>query len=115
MIYPDVQMEDIKTFTDWGLKLESINISFPEAKTDLLDIPGANGLLDLSEVNGQICYKNPNADLEFLPCLTIHTEWHDLSSKIAKTLHGKVIKCVLPDDPNYYYEGRFSLQTTKMQ
>ena len=32
MIYPDVQMADIKTFTDWGLKLESINISFPEAK-----------------------------------------------------------------------------------
>ena len=53
MIYPDVQMADIKTFTDWGLKLESINISFPEAKTDLLDIPGANGLLDLSEVNDE--------------------------------------------------------------
>ena len=112
MIYPDVQMADIKTFTDWGLKLESINISFPEAKTDQVDIPGANGLLDLSEVNGQICYKNRTLTLNF-SLFDDYTEWHDLSSKIAKTLHGKVIKCVLPDDPNYYYEGRFSLQTTK--
>ena len=59
-----------KTFTDWGLKLESINISFPEAKTDQVDIPGANGLLDLSGVNGQICYKNRTLTLNF-SCLTI--------------------------------------------
>ena len=112
MMYPDVQIADFKTFTDWGLKLESMSISFPEAKTDQVDIPGANGLLDLSEVNGQICYKNRTLTLNF-SLLDDYTEWHDLSSKIAKVLHGKVIKCVLPDDPNYYYEGRFSLQTTK--
>ena len=107
MIYPDVQMADKKTFTDWGLKLESMNISFPEAKTDQVDIPGANGLLDLSEVNGQICYKNRTLTLNF-SLLDDYTEWHDLSSKIAKILHGKVIKCILPDDPNYYYEGRYT-------
>lgn len=112
MIYPDVQMADIKTFTDWGLKLESIYISFPEAKTDQVDIPGANGLLDLSEVNGQVCYENRTLTLNF-SLLEDYTKWHNLSSKIAKTLHGKVIKCILPDDPNYYYEGRFSLATTK--
>lgn len=101
MMYPDVQIADFKTFTDWGLKLESMSISFPEAKTDQVDIPGANGLLDLSEVNGQICYKNRTLTLNF-SLLDDYTEWHDLSSKIAKVLHGKVIKCVLPDDPNYY-------------
>lgn len=112
MMYPDVQIADFKTFTDWGLKLESMSISFPEAKTDQVDIPGANGLLDLSEVNGQICYKNRTLTLNF-SLLDDYTEWHDLSSKIARALHGKVVKCILPDDPNYYYEGRFSLQSTK--
>lgn len=112
MIYPDVQIGEFKTFTDWGLKLESMSVSFPEAKTDQVDIPGANGLLDLSEVNGQICYKNRTMTLNF-SLLDDYTEWHDLSSKIARALHGKVVKCILPDDPNYYYEGRFSLQSTK--
>lgn len=28
-------------------------------------------------------------------------------------LHGKIIKCTLPDDLDHYYEGRFSLQTDK--
>ena len=112
MIYPDVQIGEFKTFTDWGLKLESMSVSFPEAKTDQVDIPGANGLLDLSEVNGQICYKNRTLTLNF-SLLDDYTEWHDLSSKIARALHGKVVKCILPDDPNYYYEGRFSLQSTK--
>lgn len=112
MIYPDVQIGEFKTFTDWGLKLESMSVSFPEAKTDQVDIPGANGLLDLSEVNGQNCYKNRTLTLNF-SLLDDYTEWHDLSSKIARALHGKVVKCILPDDPNYYYEGRFSLQSTK--
>ena len=112
MIYPAVQIGEFKTFTDWGLKLESMSVSFPEAKTDQVDIPGANGLLDLSEVNGQICYKNRTLTLNF-SLLDDYTEWHDLSSKIARALHGKVVKCILPDDPNYYYEGRFSLQSTK--
>lgn len=112
MIYPDVQIGEFKTFTDWGLKLESMSVSFPEAKTGQVDIPGANGLLDLSEVNGQICYKNRTLTLNF-SLLDDYTEWHDLSSKIARALHGKVVKCILPDDPNYYYEGRFSLQSTK--
>ena len=63
-------------------------------------------------MNGQICYKNRTLTLNF-SLLDDYTEWHDLSSKIARALHGKVVKCILPDDPNYYYEGRFSLQSTK--
>lgn len=74
MMYPDVQIADFKTFTDWGLKLESMSISFPEAKTDQVDIPGANGLLDLSEVNGQICYKNRTLTLNFSLWMIIQ-EW----------------------------------------
>ena len=42
-----------------------------------------------------------------------YVEWHDLCSQIARVLHGKAIRCILPDDPNYYYDGRFSLQTSK--
>lgn len=112
MSYSDVQFAEKRSYADWGLKLESINLSFPEAKVEQIDIPGANGILDLSEVNGQICYKNRTLALGF-SLMDDYVEWHDLSSQIARVLHGKAIRCILPDDPNYYYDGRFSLQTSK--
>lgn len=112
MSYVDVLLGNIKSHEDWGLKLETIQLSFPEAKTDQIDIPGANGVIDLTEVNGQVCYKNRTMTLTF-SLDDDYAEWHLLSSMIAKELHGKVIKCILPDDPNYYYEGRFSLDSKK--
>lgn len=112
MSYVDVLFGDVKSHEDWGLKLETIQLSFPEAKTDQVDIPGSNGVIDLTEVNGQVCYKNRTMTLTF-SLDDDYAKWHLLSSRIAKELHGKVIKCILPDDPNYYYEGRFSLDSKK--
>lgn len=112
MSYVDVLFGDVKSHEDWGLKLETIRLSFPEAKTDQIDIPGANGVIDLTEVNGQVCYKNRTMTLTF-SLDDDYAKWHLLSSLIAKELHGKIIKCILPDDPNYYYEGRFSLDSKK--
>lgn len=112
MSYVDVLFGDVKSHEDWGLKLETIQLSFPEAKTDQVDIPGANGVIDLTEVNGQVCYKNRTMTLTF-SLDDDYAEWHLLSSRIAKELHGKMIKCILPDDPNYYYEGRFSIDSKK--
>lgn len=112
MSYVDVLFGNIKSHEDWGLKLETIQLSFPEAKTDQIDIPGANGVIDLTEVNGQVCYKNRTMTLTF-SLDDDYAKWHLLSSRIAKELHGKMIKCILPDDPNYYYEGRFSIDSKK--
>lgn len=112
MSYVDVLFGDVKSHEDWGLKLETIQLSFPEAKTDQVDIPGSNGVIDLTEVNGRLCYKNRTMTLTF-SLDDDYVEWHLLSSRIAKELHGKMIKCILPDDPNYYYEGRFSIDSKK--
>ena len=112
MSYADVLFGGIKTYEDWGLKLENVQLSFPDAKTDLVDIQGANGVIDLTEVNGPVCYGNRTLTLTF-SLLGDYTEWYLLASKIAKELHGKVKECILPDEPNFYYEGRFKLQTSK--
>ena len=90
MSYVDVLFGDVKSHEDWGLKLETIQLSFPEAKTDQIDIPGANGVIDLTEVNGQVCYKNRTMTLTF-SLDDDYAKWHLLSSRIAKELHGKVI------------------------
>lgn len=112
MSYVNVLFGNVKSYEDWGLKLENIQLSFPEAKIDQIDIPGSNGVIDLTEVNGPVCYKNRTITLSF-SLEDDYIKWHILSSRIAKALHGKIIKCILPDDPNYYYEGRFSLNSQK--
>lgn len=108
----DVLFDSVKSYTDWGLKLENIHITFPEPKLEQIDIPGANGLLDLTEANGPVCYENRTLTLAFSLCSN-YTEWHVLASRIARELHGKQKKCILPDEPDYYYLGRFSLETNK--
>lgn len=108
----NVFFDSIRTYDDWKLMLESIHITFPEPKLELVDIPGMNGKIDLTEANGPVCYKNRTVTLTF-SLDTDYTKWHILSSQIARELHGKQKKCILPDDPNFYYFGRFQLETSK--
>lgn len=110
--YADVQFDDKKSFSDWGLKLERISLSFPEPKLDLVDIPGADGSADLTEVNGPVCYENRTITLTF-SLLDDYVQWHLLASEIAAELHGQNKKCILPDDQSFYYYGRFTLETEK--
>lgn len=108
----NVLFDSIKTYEDWGLMLENIHISFPEPKLELIDIPGMNGAVDLTEANGPVCYGNRTITLTF-SIGTDYILWHDLASRIAKELHGKEKKCILPDDQGFYYLGRFQLETSK--
>lgn len=115
--YPNVKFidgsgQEYLSFDDWGLKLEHVSVSFPEPKLDMVDIPGVNGLADLTEINGPVTYNNRSVMLSY-SLVTDYAEWHLLASRIAAALHGKKMKCILPDDKNYYYEGRFTLETSK--
>lgn len=108
----NVLFDDFKSFDDWGLKLEKVSLSFPEPKLDLIDVRGLNGLEDLTEVNGPVTYSNRTLRFRF-SVVCDHLKWYLLSSQIAAAVHGKRLKCILPDDPTYYYEGRFTIEASK--
>ena len=61
----NVTIGEKKTFDDWRLKLRSLVIGFPEAKTNTVDVPGADGLLDLSEALGAVRYGNRELEMIF--------------------------------------------------
>ena len=42
----------ISAYDDWNIVLTKAEIPFPTAKTSTVDIKGADGLIDLSEVTG---------------------------------------------------------------
>lgn len=108
----NIRIGDKKTFDDWGLILSSMSIGFPETKKNLVDIPAADGAIDLTEALGDISYKNRAVEFAF-DALGFYDTWHGLCTDIANYLHGRQMKIILDTDPYYYYQGRLELDTTK--
>lgn len=95
-----------KHSNDYNLVLTNKEIPLPDIKTNIINIPGTNGSLDLSEVlTGDVSYKNRTLLLKFEYLGTWNT-FQSMISKIADDLHGKKIKVIFDIDSNYYYEGR---------
>ena len=115
---PQIILEDLETekricsFEDWGLVLGNKEISIPQAKTNYIDIAGADGSLDLTEATGEIKYNDRTARFPF----TLKDSFMDLPSKIseiANDIHGRKFKIFVYDDLDFYYVGRVSINEFK--
>lgn len=98
------------TFNDWGLIPKSRPvISPPTPKTLYVDIPGADGCLDLTQALTQdIKYENRKITFEF-NVLDARNRWSNIYSDILGYLQGQYMKLVLDEDIEYYYIGRFQV------
>ena len=106
------------TFDDWHMiPSERPVIAPPEVKENYVDIPGADGFLDLTEaISSRPVYGPREGTLDFMiQTAGIQTSWATLYSEIMTFLHGKSGKLVLEDDPGYYYEGRFKVNPWKSE
>lgn len=102
-----------RTYDDWGLKLLDFKIEFPQVKKKEVNIPGCNGILDLSSLlTGDVQYENRTVQYTFDTSGGIET-WASMMSNIANCLHGRTQKIVHDFDRSFYYEGRVSIDTTK--
>ena len=77
----------------------------PEVKTNYVDIPGADGSLDYTEVLGGINYGNRTGSWEFMVA-NGYAEWYTIYNSLLSYLHGKLFKVQLCDDKSWFYEGR---------
>jgi hypothetical protein len=85
----------------------------PKQKTLTIDIPGADGIEDLSTILlGYPTYSNREGSFEFI-VMNGYKEWHALYSDIMDYLHGRTMKAFLEDDPLFYYQGRFTVNEWK--
>lgn len=108
------------TWVDWCLFPSSRPVFNPPLpKTTFVDLPGADGQLDLTTaLTGDVAYNDRTGSLEFIVDngqLSDYNPktWAKLYSEIMDYLHGKLLKATLEDDPLYYYEGRFSVNNWK--
>lgn len=100
-----ILFNNIDMYLDFGLILKQKTISTPAPKIQSVDIPGANGTLDITEYLGAVTYYNRTLSFEFETVLR-QDEFVQLFSNLQNTLHGKKMKVVLSIDDEFYYLGR---------
>ena len=115
-MYHSITFGDKNTWDDWHLVPQTRPVLLPpDVKTNYVDIPGADGHLDLTEaLVGEPLYKNRTGSIDFY-VMNGYQSWEQIYSIIMNYLHGQKMKVFLEDDPGFYYEGRFSVNTWKSE
>ena len=113
-MYHSITFGQKNTWDDWHIVPTSRpTFSPPEVKTNYIEIPGADGVIDISEaLMHRPTYKNREGDFEFI-VVNDYGVWTERYTEIMEYLHGKSMKMFLEDDPGYYYQGRLSVNEWK--
>ena len=98
------------TYKDLGLILGKKEIGSPAVKENKVDIPGADGVLDMTDFFGEPKYENVKHKFEF-SALASPDEALALFSRVKNALHGKKQRIILDDDPAFFYVGRCSVSS----
>lgn len=110
-------------------------IASPNIKTKSVDIPGANGAIDLTEsLTPYPLYSNRTGSIEFALLMNrrehykrykyLHNmnpkhahddpkSWAYIYSDLMNCIHGRKCHLYLEDDPDWYYEGRVAVSSWK--
>ena len=118
MIY-GVTIDDKNTLIEWGLLLlADVSIGAAPLKTMYVEVPDADGALDLTTaLTGVPVYGNREI---VIPLFAGRQpggyggpadEWQfeRVKADLASYCSGRVCKVWLPDDPNHYFRGRLQL------
>lgn len=102
--------EEVNTWDDWHLIPSSRPVVLPpKKKKKTLEIPGMDGVLDLSETLTKYpVFSNRQGSWEFIVD-NGYKEWYQAYSDIMDYLHGQKMIVSLEDDREYFYEGTFEV------
>lgn len=101
-----VKFGDYHSFGDFFLILQpNWEIGSPEPKTEYIEIPGADGVLDISESFGEVKFNNRILKFTFKTIVKRSQFW-DLFSIVENAINGKRLKITIDNDPEWFYVGR---------
>lgn len=107
--YHSIIISGKNTYGEWEMYPTSRpHVAPPEVKTSYVDLPGADGGLDYTDLlTGEPRYGYRKGSWEFL--LIPQDRWAAVYRSLVNFLHGKQHTVILEDDPNYVYTGRLSV------
>lgn len=107
-----VTFGDLRSYEDLQLLLTGKTIGTPSPKVETVDIPGGDGVIDLTDAFGETKYKNRSLSFNF-ETIVPRSQFMNVFSSVQNKLHGKRMRIQLSEDPNYYYVGRISVHEWK--
>ena len=88
--------------------LDGYTLSPPEPKTYTVDIPGGDGVIDLTQsLTGDVAYKNRQQTFPFM--VVNPDSFERVKTDVSNFLHGKEFDYQITMDPGYTYHGRFTV------
>ena len=88
--------------------LDGYTLSPPEPKTYTVDIPGGDGVIDLTQsLTGDVAYNNREQEFNFV--VVNPQDFEQVKTKFSNFLHGKEFDYQITMDPDYTYHGRFTV------
>lgn len=101
-----------RSYDDLHLILSSKTIGAPVPKVETIDLPGGDGVLDLTEFFDGTKYANRQLSFDF--STMVHpSQFMQQFSTVQNLLHGRKMDIYLSDDPGWYYTGRLSVNAWK--
>lgn len=98
----------IHSYRDLHLLQAVVEVQPAKPKTNFIDVPGADGSKDFSESPaGRVVYETREITWTFK--LYPGENWADKYAQVSNAINGRSCKITLDDDPNYYYQGRVSV------
>ena len=111
MVNKGVTFNDIHSYQDLNLILSASEIPPAKPKTSYIDIPGADGSLDLTEANGEVRYESRDIKFTFTMIPDPIQTFEEKRTEVVNLLNGRVCKVTLDRDEDYYFEGRCSVDS----
>ena len=108
-----IKFGGLHSYYEWGLILKEKELKSPKAKTNTVEIEGADGVLDYTDFFGDVKYDNRQLTFNFVKTQIVPDGFLALYSLVQDTLHGKKMQVILDDDPAHFYYGRVSINEWK--
>lgn len=111
MIETGMLFDDIHSFHDLNLVLSGCDIPPASPKTNYVDIPGADGSVDLTEAHGEVRFNDRDCKFTFTMLPHDVMTWEEKKTEIENLLNGKKVKITLDKDDDFYYTGRCTVNS----
>lgn len=98
------------SYDDWGLYITNTDcIGEPELVKEYIQVPGRNGLIDISEaLAGRPIYKSRHIKID-LAGTRDKTNWDSTISSLRNAINGRVCHITFDNDVAYYWRGRVEI------
>ncbi|MEG0991002.1 hypothetical protein [Gordonibacter sp.] len=106
----DVMVSGVSLCASYDLILQSCTEVEPEPKVCVVDVPGGDGSIDLTEaLLGDVAYANRSFEFTFA-AVSERDEFAQKLTSLRSFLHGKRLDFIISWDDSYVYTGRFAVK-----